>query len=514
MVKVTNSPNDPDFLSNIFRKNASAFSHLMSASQKYLTALSKYANDFVLPYLIAISYFNDVEKYKLWSTSPLETVQSYMDLLAFNLDLMGKVISGSMQAMASSGKMEMENAITAMFNTLFCADGEDVESFLARQTKMMDVMANRYPQAIQDIEPEYGFHFERDDTIKVDETDRFILYQILPTDKKVNVNKNGKPVLILPPYVLGANILAFLPYENKSYTHCFANQGIPTYIRILKDINTNEAVQVMTGEDDARDTRLFCEKIKKIHGKPVTLNGYCQGGFFAVCNLLSGELDGLVDALITCVAPIDGTKSRGLANFFDSLPQRFYDLAYGTKTLPNGNKVVDGKLMGWIYKLKSIEDESPIATFYRDLMMFGRQGGKDVKISKTAAAINYWMSNERNDLPIEITHKSFVSYKIPITKDGTLPVTLFGRKLNFKRLQDQGIKWLICYGENDDLVEKEAALAPLDYIDVEVTPFPKGHVAIATSWSNPTSACALHTRFGDQNYRGPVRFQLDLEDSL
>jgi hypothetical protein len=514
MVKLKNSPKDDDFINNIFSKNISALSHLMSASQNYLTAMTKYTNDFMLPYLIAISYFNNVEKYRLWSVSPLETVQSYMDLLAFNLDLIGKSLTGGMQAMANSGKKEMENAVAAIFNTLFCADSEDLEAYLERQTKMMDVMANRYPQAIQDIESEYGFHFERGDNKKVAETDRFILYQILPTDKKVNVNKNGKPVLILPPYVLGANILAFLPYENKSYTHCFANQGIPTYIRILKDIYTNEAVQVMTGEDDALDTSLFCEKMKKIHGKPVTLNGYCQGGFFAVCNLLSGELDGVVDALITCVAPIDGTKSRGLANFFDSMPQRFYDLAYGTKTLPNGNKVVDGKLMGWIYKLKSIGDESPVATFYRDLMMFGRQGGKDVRISKTAAAINYWMSNERNDLPIEITHKSFVSYNIPITQDGTLPVTLFGRKLNFNRLQEKGIKWLICYGENDDLVEKEAALAPLDYVDVEVTPFPKGHVAIATSWSNPTSACALHTRFGDQNYRGPVRFQLDLEDSL
>ena len=52
------------------------------------------------------------------------------------------------------------------------------------------------------------------------------------------------------------------------------------------------------------------------------------------------------------------------------------------------------------------------------------------------------------------------------------------------------------------------------YIDVEVTPFPKGHVAIATSWSNPASACALHTRFGDQNYRGPVRYQLDLDEEI
>jgi hypothetical protein len=76
-----------------------------------------------------------------------------------------------------------------------------------------------------------------------------------------------------------------------------------------------------------------------------------------------------------------------------------------------------------------------------------------------------------------------------------------------------GIPWLICYGEGDDLVEKETALAPLDVIEAEVTPFPKGHVAIATSWSDPDSACALHTRFGDGNWRGPVRFQMDLDSA-
>jgi hypothetical protein len=53
----------------------------------------------------------------------------------------------------------------------------------------------------------------------------------------------------------------------------------------------------------------------KRHGKPVTLNGYCQGGFNAMCNLFSGELDGLLDAFITCVAPMDGMRSRGPVRF-------------------------------------------------------------------------------------------------------------------------------------------------------------------------------------------------------
>ena len=170
--------------------------------------------------------------------------------------------------------------------------------------------------------------------------------------------------------------------------------------------------------------------------------------------------------------------------------------------------------MGWIYKLKSIEHEIPAAAFLRDLMMFARQPEGEYQISKTAAALNYWLQNERSDLPMEITRMSFASFNKPITADGTLPVQLFGKKLNLKRISDKKIPWLICYGLHDDLVEPETALAPRDHIEVEVTPFPKGHVAIATSWSHPDSAYALHTHFGDENYRGPVKFHMDLDDAL
>jgi hypothetical protein len=282
------------------------------------------------------------------------------------------------------------------------------------------------------------------------------------------------------------------------------------YIRILKDIRTCEPLQTMTGEDDARDTRFFCETIYKRHGRALTLNGYCQGGFNALCALLSGELDDLVDTFITCVAPMDGTRSKGLADFLNRLPARFNDLMYGTKTLPNGNTVADGLLMGWVYKLKSIEAEQPLAAFFRDIQMLTpREPDRPVAISKTAAALNYWLAHERFDLPLAITRFSFASYTTPITPDGILPVKLFGRPLDLKRLAARKIPWLICYGTGDDLVEKDTALAPLDYIPAEVTPFPKGHVAIATSWSDPASACALHTRFGDGNFRGPVRFHLD-----
>jgi hypothetical protein len=481
--------------------------------QNFWAGSSKYFNDFNIPALLAIYYMNRVESIRFFSASPLESWKSYLDLWQFNWELSTRGLMGSMQVMSQYGSQEAKNGLQALFNSFngmseSSNEGEDIFGYIQRHADTMGLVAQGYPQAIRDIEPEYGFHFERGEHIKAAETDRFLLYRIAPTDPTVKVKKNGKPVLIIPPYVLGANILGFLPGENRSYAHCFANQGIPTYIRIMKNIATTPAVQVLTGEDDARDTRYFCEQIQSIHGKPVTLNGYCQGGYSAVCDLLSGELDGVVDALITCVSPMDGTRSKGLAHFLHSLPVRFNDLSYGTKILPNGNPVADGDLMGWVYKLKSIEMETPTVAFIRDLAMLGRSGPK---ISKTAAALNYWLQYERSDLPLSITEMSFAAYNTPITKDGTLPVKLFGRKLNLKRLQEKGIPWLICYGQADDLVEKETALAPLDYIDAEVSAFPKGHVAIATSWSLPTSACATHTCFGEQNYRGPVCFQMDLD---
>jgi hypothetical protein len=488
----------------------SALRDLLTASQYSAAALSRYTNELLIPYLIATNYFRDVEYTQRPHTSALTMFEDYLGLLNFNMDIWQRSVEGSLDAWRRYFSKEGDPQ-ELLKGSWFNGNLEGFQALAQHKAKLAEMLAYQYPQAIAAIEPEYGFHFERGTHKLAAETDRFRLYQIAPTDKTVKINSRGKPVLILPPYVLGANILGFLPGENRSYAHCYANQGIPTYIRILKDIDKTPALQMMTGDDDALDTRHFCEVIKRTHGKAVTLNGYCQGGFSALCNLLSGELDGLVDAFITCVAPMDGTRSKGLSGFLKRLPERFNDLAYGTKTLPNGNKVADGKLMGWVYKLKSIASEAPIAAFYRDLMMFARQDDAKLNVSKTAAALNYWLNNERNDLPLEITKMSFASYNTPISDDGTLPIKLFGRKLNLRRLADKKIPWLICYGEHDDLVEKPTALAPVDYVPVEVTPFPKGHVAIATSWSDPTSKCALHTRFGEGNWRGPVRFQLDLD---
>ena len=445
---------------------------------------------------------------------PLDSLVSYLELLENNIELTSRSLEGSTHLLQDYFFNEADGLNDALQQQYLDGNSSTLVQFINRQAKLLDLTVNTYPQAIEAIAPEYGFHFENGNHPMVDETDRFYLYQVAPSRPGTTIKKDAKPILIIPPYVLGANILGFLPGEQRSYAHCFANQGYPTYIRILKPIDTTPALQVMRGEDDALDTQRFCRTILKAHGKLVTLNGYCQGGFNALCTILSGKTDDLVDAFITCVSPMDGTRSKGLAHFLSRLPHRFNDLAYGTKTLANGNRVADGKLMGWVYKLKSIEQEVPVAAFFRDVMMFARQKNGSPQINKTAAALNYWLQNERNDLPLEITRISFDSYNIPIASDGTLPIKLFNGKLNLKRINEKKVPWLICYGINDELVEKETTLAPLDHVDAEVTPFPKGHVAIATSWSHPDSACALHTRFGEKNCRGPVRFHMDLDAAL
>jgi len=498
--------------------NRAAFAQT-KAAQDYWSGIFKYVSAFMGPSVNALNAFMNTEKEKSAERCPTENFNDYSELFTLNVRLASASMTGSLRAMNGFFYDKLSEAFSAGIDTF--KDGEGVSDFSSRLEETLRVVVHEYPKAIDAIGPEYGFHLDSCGYVKVAETERFHLYQVLPETKEIALR--NKPILIIPPYVLGANILAFLPGEQRSYVHCYANQGIPTYIRLIKDIDTTPAVQTMTGEDDALDTRLFCQELMKRHDRQVTLNGFCQGGYQALTALLAGELDGLVDALITCVTPVDGSRSKSLTDYMASLPQRFRDPRYSYKKLPNGNVVVDGRILGWVYKLRKLETESPIASFHRDISMIEPTPGQRARISKTAAAINHWMAYDQKDLPVEITKMSYDSYTIPIDEEGTLPVTLFARKLNLKRLEEKKIPWLICIADDDDLVDKEASLAALDYIDAEVTIFPKGHASLATSWSIPTSACAPHLRYRlpgpslserNKTYRGPVCFQIDLDATM
>jgi len=484
----------------------------MNFHQSTLNAL----NMFLEPMYPASTAFSTKERIKLISTPPPFNIFDYTSLAAFNQQL---TILGTRSSLGSM--FDVLHAITeqsrrACINTL-TGQGEDIKDFSFRLAHLMDTVAHTYPKKIDDIKPLFGFHFDQDGYVLTAQTDRFFLYQVLPRDRGIRVREKGKPLLVRHPYVLGPNILAFLPRDGKSYVHAFADHGIPTYIMIVKDIESTPAVQRMTGEDDILDTRYFGQLLKRRHGRDVTLNGYCQGGFMAILGVLSGRLKGVVDRLITCVAPMDGTRSLSLVDFMNRMPDRFRDLGYARKKLPNGNRVVDGKVMSWVYKLKSIDKEAPVTSLCRDILGFHSVNNrKRIEISNTAAALMHWLKHERTDLPEAITQLSFLSYTVPVREDGCLPITFFGRPLNFKHLERYVKGVQICIAEADDLVDGPAALAPLDYVRpgfIDVTVFPKGHGAIATSHSDPDSEFAMNKRFTYKGleFCGPVRYHLDVE---
>ena len=451
-----------------------------------------------------------VEEGKVFQTPPWETFRDYMEFAMFRSRLSRDEMMGTIHHMNRFLLEELNRDSSAWLDAAFGGPWEGIVDNTSRKASLMNRVIYDFPKAIRDIKPEFGFHLGSKGYEKVAETDRFDLYRVLPSEPGVETDPSGKPILMIPPYVLGENILCFLPGEGRSFVHAYANQGIPTYVRIVKDIRHSEAVQTMSGEDDTLDIRNFCEAIRGRHDRAVHLLGFCQGGFLGTLALLSGELDGLVDAYTTCVAPIDGTRSKALTKYIQNVPSRFRDLAYAGKTLPNGNVVVDGKVMAWVYKFMSVAEEAPAVAFFKELeMLRGNPEEAEPKISRIAAAVNHWLLHDRVDIPMGPTRLSHASYTVPIAVDGTMPVTLFGKELNIRRIGESGIPWLICTCEADAVVDPPAALAPLDWVKAEVTMFPKGHSSIATSWSVPTSQYALHKNFG--KYRGPVRFHLDLQ---
>jgi hypothetical protein len=321
------------------------------------------------------------------------------------------------------------------------------------------------------------------------------------------VRKDLKPVILVPPYMLGVHILSFLPFENKSYSHSFANEGIPTYVRVVKDIMTNEKVQTMTPEQDCEQTRELCAKVMELNdGKKVTLNGTCQGGYISLMNILSGKLKDVCDALITNVTPVDGTYSDAISG----MPTMHHDFI--TTTLPSGNKVANGYLLSLGMRFVAIDRETPLV---KVLDQASLQRATDLNPGKTPAALFRWLLKERVHLPLAIANMSSHTFQDPIADDGTLPVQLFDQPLNIKNLVDLNVPWYQNYAIKDDLVTPPCATAGNKFLEgwngLESVAFFGGHVAILTSpYAKKAPVTGTFKDANGKDSRGPVKFQMDI----
>ena len=103
MFRMNYGLNDSDSQENHFAKNLATFYNIISITQNYIAGLSKYANEFMIPYLISTNYFNEVERNKLLGTSILESLTSYMELWNFSLEIFSKGATAGVKAMNDYG---------------------------------------------------------------------------------------------------------------------------------------------------------------------------------------------------------------------------------------------------------------------------------------------------------------------------------------------------------------------------------------------------------------------------
>jgi hypothetical protein len=438
--------------------------------------------------------------------NPMSLMET-IGVVQHNQQLVTKGLMSAHEKMLSFVFDQIEEGTQALVNTVYDydGDGEKLSGFMRREADIMESVAS-FNEQIEKIKDEFGFHFNTPDYKLVHETDSFQMYQVLPLKKGVKVRDDVKPMLLVPPYMLGVHVLSFLPHENKSYAHSFANEGIPTYVRVVKDIMKTEAVQHTTPEDDCLQTLELCTKIKEIYGKKVVLNGTCQGGYICLMNILSGKLTEVCDTLITNVAPIDGTYSDAISG----MPHMHHDFI--TMPLANGNKVANGYMLSLGMKFVAIDRETPLV---KVLDQASLHRATEMNPGKTPAALFRWLLKERVHLPLEISKMSSSTFQNPIAEDGTLPVALFGKPLNIKDLAKLGVKWYQDYAIKDDLVTPPCATAGNRFLEgtdvVESVAFHGGHVAILTS---PYAKKApVNGEFVDgigKKARGPVKFMLDM----
>lgn len=392
-------------------------------------------------------------------------------------------------------------------------DTKGITAYLEKWFKVSSYMVN-FSKMVKQLDKEFGFHFENKDMYKlVDETDRFWLYQVLPT-KKIKLNNSRKPVLMIHPYLLGANVLSLLPNENQSFVHAFANEGIPVYVRIVKDVESTVPLQVMKLEDDCNDTARFCRIVSKRHNLKVSLCGVCQGGQLATMSMLSGKLDKYVDTLLLVVTPIDGTKGNLLYNFMNQIPDSYKDINYSVKFLKNGNKVVDGYTASFGFKMKNFYRDMPPFEFFNNLRgLWGKVNGEELIPDKTELAVHYWLMYDRVSIPVSIAEASNTIFRKSIAEDGTYPLKLFGKKLNINHLNKKKINCHLTVAKKDDIIDGKSSLILKDYVkNTTVCVVEEGHIYPLVKATLPDDPYSLHKEFSGNV--GVIKYHLDMERKL
>jgi hypothetical protein len=396
-----------------------------------------------------------------------------------------------------------------LFAAVLSGNFEAIARFWERQVEILDIVVHQNPAAMEAIRSEMGCRFDDEERyIKITETSRAVLYQVLPIKKRVAVRKNGKPVIHKAPFILPESIIDLLPYEGLSYVGAFANSGTPTYFMHGKNIWDTAEAQVLSEEHLLLDLKLFAEKVHGIHGLKATINGTCQGALPLLHGICSPQLqlDRDVDVWIGTVPAYGLSRSKRFEDNLRMIPKSKRHLGAITHRLPSGNDVVLGEPASLSMRLSNFGKENPVSSLIRDM-----RGAERGKLSPMAAALRQYLQTI-NPMPLKITEMSQRCTTTPITREGVFPELLFEEPISLRYAIERGIKLYVVAGEKDEVVDLPSALAMFEipcinnYSGASCYVIPgAGHVA-------PMTTCAVK---GSKNFignvGGPLWYHLKIE---
>lgn len=412
--------------------------------------------------------------------------------------------------MKTSGVM-MDATMSAMGSTVSYFAGKSAEftkalfsgsgtlaSFIEKQADVLDIVVNQNPEATDAIQARLGCQFDDESRfVHIAETDRTILYQVLPLQAGVVVRETGKPVIHRAPFILPEYIIDLLPYDGMSYIGAFANSGTPTYFMHLKDIMATEAVQVMTEEDLLVDLKLFSAIVHQRHGQKATISGICQGALPLLHGVCSPrlQLDDDVDTWIGTVPAYALSESRRFQRNMETIAEQHRDPNLITRLLPNGNRVVPGEPASLSMRMSDFSNENPISKLISDL-----KGAERGPMSQTAAALQHYLENMA-PMPLQLTEMSKLCTTKPITAEGVFPSELFGEPVSLQHAIKKGIRLYVVAGGKDIVVDLPCALAMFQIPSVKEYKGASFYVVPGAGHIAPFTSCTVS---GARNFTGDV----------
>lgn len=382
-------------------------------------------------------------------------------------------------------------------------DPERVAEYVERQAEILDIVANKNPEAIAKAKLEYGLRFnERPDRYeRIAEAPEAELHQVLPIKEGVEVQRAGKPVIFIAPFILSDGILGLLPDEGISLVHSFANEGTPTYVVHFKDIRRVPEVADLGIERTVDVIGEFLDVVRDRHGREATVDGVCQGALVAAAGFMSGRWEGKANCLIQTVPPNDLSRSPEWQRFLALAPASIRDIE-PLVMLPTGKEAYAGPAGTLSMRLQA--GENPESKYFGAI-----EAAEKGAMNPFAAAVGAYLESYReHPMPAALTRISRAGAFTPIgpNERGKLPWQFAGEDMHFANVLDHAERWGIIYGSKDTVVSPEVARAPLDvpeirkYMEahpevVTVTEVKGGHIAPMTNKIEQAGAYALHKKW-------------------